>query len=65
MAMKNGETCSCPHHTIIPILVILFGLAFLLQALGVVSEYFTGVAWPILVILAGLQKLFGSRCKCC
>ncbi len=56
-------TCKCPHHKVIPVLVILFGLTFLLGALNVISAYAVSVIWPILVLIGGFMKLY--RCKCC
>jgi len=67
MGQGAKNMCKCPHHNVVPVLVVLFGLTFLLQALGVVSWSFVMVAWPVLVIAAGLMKL-GERsgmCKCC
>jgi hypothetical protein len=57
----GGKTCNCGHHKVFPILVILFGLAFLLGALNILTWSFVGIAWPILVIIAGASKF----CKCC
>lgn len=57
--------CKCPHHMMIPGLVVLFGLLFLLEALGVVAMSLVEVVWPVLVILAGLQKMMEGKCKCC
>lgn len=61
--MKTGKTCGCPHHKIFPILVILFGLDFLLATLGVLTWGFVNVTWPILLILVGCMKLM--KCGCC
>lgn len=61
--MKMGMKCGCPHHKVMPILVVLFGLDFLLLATGTLSAMFVSVSWPILVIIAGCLKLF--RCGCC
>ncbi len=63
--MKN--MCKCPHHKAMPVLVILFGLTFLLEALGVVTSGFAMVVWPVLVIIAGLMKWTekSGMCKCC
>jgi phage-related protein len=47
------------------LLVVLFGLTFLLRELGVISNHFASIAWPIIVIVAGLKALFGHMCKCC
>lgn len=61
----KGEGCKCPHHKMIPLLIVLFGLLFLLEALGWWGTRFVEVVWPILVILGGLQKMMGGKCKCC
>ncbi len=61
--MKN--MCACPHHRVLPVLVILFGLTFLLQAWNVVTPAFAMTVWPILVIVAGFMKLTKNMCKCC
>ena len=59
--------CKCPHHKVIPVLVILFGLLFLLGALEIVTSGFVMLVWPILVIIAGFQKWAekSHMCKCC
>ncbi len=57
--------CRCPHHAIVPILITLIGLAFLLQAFAVLSPRFVEIAWPILLVLIGLNKLIAGKCKCC
>ncbi|OGZ65845.1 MAG: hypothetical protein A3D34_03300 [Candidatus Staskawiczbacteria bacterium RIFCSPHIGHO2_02_FULL_33_16] len=59
--------CNCTHHKTIPVLVILFGLAFLLQALDVISSGFVMIAWPIIIIAVGVMKLVEKSgvCKCC
>lgn len=66
---KGGDgckpgVCSCGHHKIMPVLIILFGLVFFLKALNVLSAGATAVIWPIIVILAGLAKWKGGVCKC-
>lgn len=64
--MEN--TCSkCPHHKVMPALVILFGLTFLLGYLGILTSNFVNIAWPIIVISGGLIKLMDKygMCKCC
>jgi hypothetical protein len=66
-SMGMGMKCACPHHKVIPVLVILFGLTFLLEALGVVTMGFAMVVWPVLVIIGGATKLGNKMgmCKCC
>lgn len=63
--MKN--MCKCPHHKVVPVLVVLFGVTFLLGAWGTLSWSAVNVIWPILVILAGLIKIGenSGMCKCC
>ncbi len=63
--MTQGKTCKCPHHKMVPLLVFLFGLAFLLKAFGYLSAGFVDIAWPVLVTLAGVMKLSQGSCKCC
>lgn len=63
--MKNA--CACPHHKVIPVLIVLFGLTFLLGALGILTPGFVNIAWPIIVIAGGLMKWVNKSgmCKCC
>ena len=58
-----GGKCSCPHHKVVPLMIILIGVAFLLGALNVLTMSAVGIIWPILLIVAGGTKLGG--CKCC
>ncbi len=63
--MKN--MCSCPHHKVIPVLVILLGLTFLLGNWGTISWSTVNTIWPILIIVGGFMKLGNKMgmCKCC
>jgi hypothetical protein len=47
------------------VFVILGGIVGLLWAFGVLDKKVVGIAGSSLAILAGLQTLFRSRCKCC
>jgi len=62
---QTGKKCSCLHHEIIPIFLILIGLTFLLNAWAILSDAATAVIWPIILILIGFQKLMGLKCPCC
>lgn len=62
---QTGGMCKCPHHKALPTLVILFGLTFLLGALGILTWGAVSIIWPIILILAGFAKLSGRKCKCC
>ncbi|MBI4138497.1 MAG: hypothetical protein HY482_02830 [Candidatus Wildermuthbacteria bacterium] len=67
--MMNGDakggTCACPHHKMIPLFVVAFGLLFLLKELGMVGDQVVNLGWPALVIAGGLMKLTKGMCKCC
>ena len=65
-SMGGGKmVCACPHHKVFPILIILLGLVFLLEALSILTPGFVAIVWPIIVIVAGGMKLMGKKCKCC
>ena len=61
----SDAKCCCPCHYMIGLLVVAFGLTFLLRTLEVITYHTAGIIWPIIVILAGLKTIFGSMCKCC
>ena len=63
--MTQNGGCKCPHHKIVTVLVVLFGLLFLGGALDWWGSQVVNVGWPTLVILAGLFKLMRGKCKCC
>jgi len=65
MGMKN--TCTCKHHHVIPVLIVLFGLTFLLGNMGILTWAAVGMVWPILVIAGGIMKIMNrsGMCKCC
>ena len=65
MMGMGSNKCPCPHHKVVPLMVLLFGVAFLLQALNVMSMSTVAIIWPILVIIAGGTKLFSNKCTCC
>ncbi len=61
----HGKACGCVHHKMMPLFIVLFGIVFLLGGLGKIDMGTVNIVWPILVILAGLQKMFSGMCKCC
>lgn len=65
MNHEPGKTCNCPHHKMIPLLVVLAGVDLLLGALNVLSPMAVNVILPILIIVAGATKMSGGMCKCC
>jgi hypothetical protein len=64
--MENSQSCcKCMCHSTIPVLIVLFGLTFLLKELGVVSASTANIVWPVIIILIGLKKIMKNVCKCC
>jgi len=66
--MENTNTqnnCKCMHHKVMPMLIILFGLTFLLKELGTLSVGTANIVWPVIVIVMGCKKLMAGSCKCC
>jgi len=65
VVVDKKNTCSCVHHKMIPVLIILFGVSFLLLQLNFLTEEFVNLAWPIIVIAGGAVKLSEAKCRCC
>ncbi len=61
----SKSKCCCPCHKVMSILVILFGLTFLLGALDILSADTVQLVWPFIIILAGLKSMCAGGCKCC
>lgn len=49
------------HLSIIPLLMLLFALVFLFDALGYISSDTTAVIWPVIVGVAAILKMVGGR----
>ena len=62
---KADPRCSCGHHQVAPIAIVLIGLDFLANALGFIPDAVLAMSWPVLLVIAGGAKLFGPRCRCC
>ncbi len=62
---KVDPQCSCSHHHIAPVAIVLIGLDFLGNAIGLIPDAFLAMTWPVLLIIAGLVKFTGRRCRCC
>ncbi len=61
----HGGMCGYMHHKMGPLLIVLIGLVFLLKALGYMEAGTAYIAWPVLLILAGMMKMSCGMCKCC
>ena len=63
--MNQGKNCGCAHHKVVPLVITIIGLAFLLQALNIMTASAVSIVWPILLIVAGLTKIKGGQCRRC
>ena len=61
----QGKTCNCSHHIMKPVLLLILGFDFLLGALGVLTNSFVQVTWPIILIIIAIAMMSGKKCKCC
>ena len=65
----SGSMCSCPCHKGKKVgkgmFLVLLGLIFLLNNLGVMRDSTASFLWPLLVLLLGLGILIKGCCKCC
>jgi len=59
------KRCSCFHHSMFGVWMMLIGLLFLLGHFEVIGANIVSMSWPIVLMLAGLQKAFQHKCKCC
>ncbi|MBI3459292.1 hypothetical protein HY061_03470 [Candidatus Azambacteria bacterium] len=57
--------CGCVCHKSIPVLIILFGLVFLLGALDVMTAHSVSIAWPVIIMLVGFMKMCKGMGQCC
>jgi len=62
---EGSMMCKCVHHKFVPVLIVVFALMFLLNALDFVSDRSLSIGWPVVVGLAGLLKMTEGRCSCC
>jgi len=46
-------------------MILLFGLAALLNTIGMLSKYYFDLTWSVLVILAALIYMTKCRCMVC
>jgi hypothetical protein len=60
----QGKVCTCGHHMIKPVLLLILGFDFLLGALGVITNDFVQITWPIIIILISIAMMTGKKCKC-
>lgn len=61
----DGKMCRCTHHSVMPVLIVAFGLVFLLGAFDVLSAWAVSITWPVIVMIGGLTKMTARMCTCC
>ena len=62
---KPEGKCGCPCHKMFGGFIVLAGVMGLLAVFGVLSHHVAAIIGSILLILAGLQTMMRSKCKCC
>ncbi len=62
---NDMKKCGCVHHKIVPALLVVFGSLFLLNNYGALADSTLMVMWPLVVIIAGVSKMFSGACSCC
>lgn len=59
------KKCGCFCHKMPGLFILLVGVAILLRAVDVLGHTPFWIAVAVIVILAGLQTMLASACKCC
>ncbi len=62
---KKGMVCDCKHHSVKPIMIIIIGIAILLNAFAIISGMITMVIIGAAITITGIVKLMGKKCGCC
>lgn len=71
--MTNGSTCGCngakncvcKHHKVVPMAILVAGIAFVLQGLGVLEGISFTLVFGALLVVVGWMKMMKGKCKCC
>jgi len=64
--MNSKNVCSCKHHKVSPIALIVIGLVIVAQSFGIlVGGPLAMLIIGAMIILIGVMKMMGSKCKCC
>jgi len=59
------NVCNCPHHKVVPGVIVLVGLFFVLQSFGMLLSISPMLVFGLLLLVVGFMKLMGRKCKCC
>ena len=63
--MDQCGSCPCSHHKLGGLVIIILGLLWLLNLLGVLTWNVISIILSVLVIAIGIKKLFIGKCGCC
>ena len=62
---SNMEDKKCYCEMAKPVFLLLIGIDFLLGTLGIFTNEFVQLTWPILLILIAITMMTKRICKCC
>lgn len=61
----DKKVCNCPHHKVIPWMIILAGIDFVIGGIWPGFGMWMWIILGILIIIAGATKLMSRKCGCC
>ena len=60
------NVCPCPHHKVVPAAILIIGLAYLLESLGLgVTSMLRDIVLGLGLVVIGGTKLGENKCTCC
>jgi hypothetical protein len=65
MGGSDPKVCGCHHHKVVPLAILLIGVAVLLGSFGMIVGQTVNISVAVLLIVIGGVKLASTRCKCC
>ena len=61
----SGKVCACPHHKMMPLAMIVAGLAVVGYAVNILTSMAVFLVLGIVLVVKGFMKLNTHKCKCC
>ena len=61
----SKKVCNCPHHKVVPIMIIIIGLVILVGAFSMLTFQWASILIGVALIVIGGTKLGSRSCKCC
>jgi len=64
---SHSKLCKCPHHSMVPLLIMLIGFTFFAGAVNILNAQTVTIGWSILLMMIGAMKMMQKQgvCKCC